>query len=41
MTTPISVTVLTESFVAACEGGTEGLYCYTVAKNLSHKMTAP
>jgi succinate-semialdehyde dehydrogenase / glutarate-semialdehyde dehydrogenase len=23
------------------EGGTEGLYCYTVAKNVSHKMTAP
>jgi succinate-semialdehyde dehydrogenase / glutarate-semialdehyde dehydrogenase len=23
------------------EGGTEGLYCYTVAKNVSHKMVSP
>src|SRR5713101_4657766 len=23
------------------EGGTEGLYCYTVAKNVSHKMLSP
>jgi succinate-semialdehyde dehydrogenase/glutarate-semialdehyde dehydrogenase len=23
------------------EGGTEGLYCYTVAKNVSHKMASP
>jgi hypothetical protein len=23
------------------EGGTEGLYCYTVAKNVSQKVTSP
>jgi len=26
------------SYGLAAEGGTEGLQCYTVAKNVSHKM---